>query len=157
MRDNQSGQRPPYDYIVQVPDGVYIVKYMGHETLISFGKKVVVLWFTILPLHDEANKNQYEGMWLYGWFPIHEFGGRLGKNKGVNKSFYLTSRQNLARQVCSVTGQAIDSRKVVPISLLEPLVIHVRVEQTQRDYEQREIPPAMRISKVTKLIKAHEL
>lgn len=127
-----------WDFEPHIKEGKYQVVYFGHRFASYFGRPTLILQFTI------AELSQYENAVLSKYFPIKRFNKKGG--------FSVKKTQEFARFWCSVFPDHDFSRMDrFPLTKLKGLVLVAIVKDRTHDYEQKEIPYPLRVSKIEKL------
>jgi hypothetical protein len=127
-----------YDFEPYVKPGKYQVVYFGHRFETKFGRPTLMLQFTI------AELTEYENAILTKYFPIKRFNQKGG--------FSVTKKQQFAKFWLSVFPEHDCSRMDrFPLSKLNGLILKAKVEAGTHDFEQKEIPKQLQVSKIVSL------
>ncbi len=128
------GRPPPL-----VPAGIYVARYLSHETALAFGKALkLFVHFELVELGPHQGKRL---------FRAYNLAGQPGKGGRFRASW----RSDLVREVAIVLGHTFRPDRINLRDLRNRLV-RVRVRVVDRDYRQREIPPALRYAIVAELV-----
>ena len=123
-----------------MPEGNYQMTYVSHSTYMFMGRQPkVAIYFRIVEPGD------YFEIVLPGYYNVLNFIGKRGKSG----SFKVAKRSNLARDYCRVfPTDPIPRLDRLPLSKLGNVIIQGTVETVKKGFDQREIPEAVRYSKV---------
>ena len=123
-----------------IPEGTYQMTYASHSTFMFMGRQPkVAIFFRIVDPGD------YFGFEIPGYYNVLKLNGKRGKSGG----FKVAKRSNLARDYCRVFPTEPTPRlDRLPLSKMANVLIQGTVRTVIKDSSQREIPEAVRYSKV---------
>ena len=123
-----------------IPEGIYQLAYINHSTFLFKGRQPkVAVFFRIVDIGENF------GVVLPAYYNVDKFIGKRGKSGG----FKVAKRSNLARDYCRVFPTERSPRlDRLPISKMSSVIIQGTVRTVEKDSNQREIPEAVRYSKV---------
>ncbi len=127
-----------WDFEPLISEGEYQVVYYGHRFEQKFGKPKLLLQFTL------AELTKHQNAILTKYFPIKKFNKKGG--------FRVTKSQEFAAFWFSVFPSYDFSRMDrFPLTKLKGLILIAVVKDRVLDWQQKEIPPPLRTSKIVKL------
>ena len=123
-----------------IPEGIYQLAYVYHSTFLFMGRQPkVAIFFRIVDPGD------YFGIALTAYYNVIKFIGNRGKSGG----FKVAKRSSLARDYCRVFPTEPTPRlDRLPLSKMSNVIIQGTVRTVEKDFNQREIPEAVRYSKI---------
>ena len=127
-----------WDFEPHIKPGDYQVVYFGHRFETKFGRPTLLLRFTI------AEMTQHQNAILSKYFPVKRFNKKGG--------FSVKKTHEFARFWWSLFPDHDFSRMDrFPLTRLKGLVMVAVVKDKTHDWQQKEIPIPLRISKVVEL------
>lgn len=123
-----------------IPEGDYQMTYARHSTYLFMGRQPkVAVYFRIVEPGD------YYELVLPAYYNVKEFIGKRGKSG----RFRAAKKSNLARDYCRVfPNDSFPRLDRLPMSNMASVLILGTVRTVQKDALQRDIPEAVRYSKV---------
>lgn len=127
-----------WDYEPRLPEGDYQVAYLRHRFESRFGRPTLIMMFTLVELTEHQNAV------LTKYFPIKRFNKKGG--------FSVKKTQEFARFWFAIFPDYDFSRMDrFPMTNLKGLILVATVKDKTHDYNQNEIPPPLRVSKIVNL------
>jgi hypothetical protein len=128
-----------------IPEGVYEMGYLYHETWSFMGRQPkVVIHFKI------AEPGDYFGAVLLAYYCVEKHVGKRGKAG----RFKVSKKSNLYRDFCRVFPDRPAPRPDrIPLSNLSSVVVRGTIVTVSRAYDQRDIPLAAQYSRVASIEK----
>lgn len=127
-----------WNYEPKLPEGEYQVTYFRHRLESRFGRPTLTLMFTLVELTEHNNAV------LTKYFPIRRFNKKGG--------FSVKKSQEFARFWLSVFPNHNFSRMDrFPLNQLRGEILIAEVKDKTHDWEQKEIPEPLRVSKIVSL------
>jgi len=124
-----------------IPNGIYRVVFVHHETAYAFRTAKVFLWFRII------EEGPYFGRMIYAAYRARKLLSKAGKGG----RFKLASGSELFRTICRVLDVKARPDRI-SVREFQKKVLRVAVRTVKTDYRQRELPEALRYSVVEDII-----
>lgn len=129
----------------RVPEGIYNLKYLYHETTVRFGPKVV-LWFEI------ADENEHYGTKLARYYNVLSFNGLQGRGG----RFKLGPMSAFVREYIQVFEEEFDSFEDITPDEYKYRVVKGIVRTVTHGANKRLIPDSLQYSTISELIALNE-
>jgi hypothetical protein len=131
------------DLLSHIPDGIYSVAYVAHETHKYFGRSCkVVFWFRIIEFGD------YFGTVIPRYYNVKRLSGKPGRNG----QFVPGRSSDFLREFCKVSTAPINRLDRLPLSAFQNVQIKARVRTVSADGKQRDLAAQLHYSVIGELL-----
>jgi len=141
VQDNTSHETlAQTDVLTLVPEGWYLLTYVGHEPILSWGKPKVAIQLKI------TNRDKYNGVIVRAYYPVLE----LEEGPRPGGTFKCGGQQYLFRDACDVLDSRLRPDRI-PLSKFAGRELKGEVVTVTKDGDGLEIPEGARYSKVKRI------
>jgi hypothetical protein len=131
------------DLLPLIPEGIYSMVYVAHETRCFFGRSFkVVLWYRVLDFGDHFNTV------LPRYYNVRRLIGKPGRNGG----FAPGRSSDFVREFCRVSTGRITRLDRLPLSSLQNTIIRARVRTVSEDGKQKALPDSLHYSVIGEVL-----